>query len=159
MTSTDAFALKDSNLNAFLFADVGTELNGSTLTVLSVLARLGQDPWLEAAKWANLPKAAATDRLAQSIGKMPLGPRSLADTNAIAATLILLLPSRTHTPGRSIRATVTASVMPNWLPIAFLGISLLMGLAFSLTSAPVAPAGAATPNALKIGSTPPAAPR
>ncbi len=53
MTSTDAFALKNSDLNTFLFADVGTELNGSALTILSVLARLGEDPWAEAARWAK----------------------------------------------------------------------------------------------------------
>ena len=44
MASTDAFTLKNSDLNAFLYADVGTEMNGSVLTMLSVLARLGQDP-------------------------------------------------------------------------------------------------------------------
>ena len=38
MTTSDAFALKNSGLNAFLFAEVGTELNGSPLTILSVLA-------------------------------------------------------------------------------------------------------------------------
>ena len=64
MTSTDAFALKNSDLNAFLFADVGTEMNGSALTMLSVLARLGQDPWAEAARWTAKQKAAAIDCLA-----------------------------------------------------------------------------------------------
>jgi hypothetical protein len=80
VTSTDAFALKNSDLNAFLFAEVGTELNGSALTILSVLARLGQDPWAEAARWAKMPKAAAIDSLAQSIGKMPLSSQALAET-------------------------------------------------------------------------------
>jgi hypothetical protein len=153
VTSTDAFALKNSNLNAFLFADVGTELNGSTLTILSVLARLGQDPWMEAAKWTNLPKAAAINCLAQSIGKMPLDERALAETGATASRLILLLPVQTQTPGQSIRAAVTASAMPNWVPIAFLCISLLMGLALSMTPAPVAPAGATTPIAQAIDHT------
>jgi hypothetical protein len=50
----DHVALQNSDLNPFLYADVGTELNGSTLTMLSVLARLGKDPWVEAARCAAL---------------------------------------------------------------------------------------------------------
>ena len=96
MTSTNAFALKNSDLNAFLFADVGVELNGSALTILSVLARLGQDPWAEAARWAKLPKTAAIDCLAQCIGKMPLGPQALAEAFATASSLVQLLPVRTR---------------------------------------------------------------
>jgi len=97
--STDAFALKNSNLNAFLFADVGTELNGSTLTILSVLARLGLDPWAEAARWAKMPSAAAIDCLAQGIGKMPLSPQALAETFATASSLVKLLPAQTQPVG------------------------------------------------------------
>ena len=105
---------------------------------------------MEAAKWTNLPKAAAIDCLARSIGKMPLDTRALTETGETAARLILLLPTQTQTPGQSIRAAVTASAMPKWLPIAFLCASLLMGMAFSMTSTPVAPAGAATPVAQTI---------
>jgi hypothetical protein len=47
----DAFALKNSGLNGFLYADVGPELNGCALTVLSMIARLGQVPWAQAARW------------------------------------------------------------------------------------------------------------
>ncbi len=79
MSHPDAFALKNSGLNEFLFAEIGTELNGSPLTILSILARLGQDPWAEAARLTKLPKAAMIDYLAQSIEKMPLGPRALTD--------------------------------------------------------------------------------
>lgn len=49
-TRSDVFALKKSGLEAFLYADVGIEANGSMLTILSLLARLGKDPWTEAAK-------------------------------------------------------------------------------------------------------------
>jgi hypothetical protein len=150
VTSTDSFALKSSNLNPFLFADVGTEINGSTLTMLSVLARLGQDPWAEAARWTTLPRAAALECLTQSIGKMPLDQLALAERRATAARLILLLPVQAQAPGRSMRRAVAASALPNWAPIAFLCAFLLMGLAFSVTSAPVGPAGAATPSAQTI---------
>ena len=36
------FALRDLSLNAFLFSDVGVEANGTSLTILSLLARLGK---------------------------------------------------------------------------------------------------------------------
>jgi hypothetical protein len=150
VTSTDAFVLKNSNLNPFLFADVGTETNGSALTMLSVLARLGQDPWVEAARWTTLPKAAAIDCMARSINKMPLDPAALAERRATAARLILLLPGQIQTPGQTIRAAVTASSMPGWIPVAFLCVSLLIGLAFSVTSAPIAPAGTAAPFAQTV---------
>jgi len=149
VTSTDAFALKNSELNAFLYADVGTELNGSVLTMLSVLARLGQDPWAEAARLTTLPKGAAIDVLTQTIREMPLGSRALAETIATASRLLLLLPVQVQSPGQSIRAAVTASAVP----IAFLCAFLLMGLGISMTSAPEAPAGAAMPVAQAIDHT------
>ena len=159
MTSTNALALKNSDLNAFLYADVGTEQNGSVLTMLSVLARLGQDPWAEAARLTTLPKAAAIDGLAQSIRKMPLDTQALAETNATASRLLLLLPVQTQSPGQTIRAVVSASARPNWVPIAFVCASLLMCLAVSMTSAPVAPAGATMPIAQAIDHTSTITPR
>lgn len=64
-------ALRDSSLNAFLFSDVGMEPNGNGLTILSLLARLGKDPWEEAAAWARKPKDAAICLLTDSISQMP----------------------------------------------------------------------------------------
>ena len=112
MTSTDAFALKDSSLNVFLYADVGIEANGSALTILSILARLGQDPWAEAARWTTLPKAAAIDCLARCIAKMPLDQRALAQTNETASRLFLLLPVQVQNPGQTIRSAIAASAVP-----------------------------------------------
>jgi hypothetical protein len=154
VTSTDAFALKNSDLNAFLFADVGTELNGSALTMLSVMARLGQDPWAEAARLTTLPKAAAIDGLVQSIRKMPLSPRALGEAIATASRLLSLLPVRVQGPGQSIRAAVTTSAVPNWVPIALTCAALLMGVAVSMTSTPVAPARPVIPIAQSIDHTP-----
>ena len=98
MAAADVFVFKNSGLNAFLFAEVGTELNGSPLTILSVLARLGQDPWAEAANWAKLPKSATIDRLAQSISQMPLSPQALGEARTTATRLIKLLPSQVARP-------------------------------------------------------------
>lgn len=88
------FALDHSDLNEFLFADVGTELNGMTLSVLSLLARIGGDPWKEAGRLASMPQTAAAATLAQIIASMPMTIWSLSDATAIAARLVRLLPSR-----------------------------------------------------------------
>jgi hypothetical protein len=93
MASSDAFALRRSGLNEFLYAPVGTEANGMTLSVVSLLARLGSDPWLEAGRLAALPQSEATESLAHSIVSMPTSRWSLPSATVIAAGLITLLPT------------------------------------------------------------------
>ena len=150
MTSTNAFALKNSDLNAFLFADVGTELNGSALTILSVLARLGQDPWIEAARWAKLPKAAAIDCLAQSIGKMPMSPEALAKTAATASSLVQLLPAQTRDARQSVSETSTAPTVRELAPMVLLGLSLILGFMVNMIANHSSTATATTPTAQTI---------
>jgi hypothetical protein len=127
MAQTDAFALKNSGLGPFLFSEVGTEANGSGLTILSILARLGQDPWVEAAKWAKLPQAAMVERLAQCMAQMPLDPQAQAAAPATAARLFGLLPTQgaalpaAHHPMQNLQ---------QFLPMllcAALAISLMLG--------------------------------
>ncbi|HTI79566.1 MAG TPA: hypothetical protein VL614_03860 [Acetobacteraceae bacterium] len=95
MASSDAFALRRSGLNEFLFAPIGTEANGMTLSVVSLLARLGNDPWREAGRLAALPVSEATKSLAHSIVSMPASRWSLPSATVIAAGLIALLPTQT----------------------------------------------------------------
>jgi hypothetical protein len=97
MTTRDAGVLQRSDLNAFLFADVGVEANGMVLSVLSTLARRGVDPWQEAGRLAKLPRAAAIDGLARIIAGMPASPWSIQNGMAIASQLVLLLPPRGST--------------------------------------------------------------
>jgi hypothetical protein len=132
MATSDAFALQRSGLNPFLFAEVGTELNGSTLTILSVLARLGQDPWAEAAKWTKLPKATIVDRLAQSIAQMPLSSQAISEARNTASRLILLLPSQVARPVESPAESRTSPkmVLPNWVVPAVCCAAVALGVAF-----------------------------
>lgn len=143
----DAFALKNSGLDPFLFAEVGTEQNGSPLTVLSTLARLGKDPWAQAAEWVRMPQAAAAACLTQSIAQMPLCPLALAEAPVTAKRLVILLPSRTGTIGQigagqtgagqtrtgqtrteQIASRVANELkIPAWLPMA--AFCVIMGLA------------------------------
>ena len=150
MTSTNAFALKNSDLNTFLFADVGTELNGSALTILSVLARLGQDPWAEAARWAQLPKAAAIECLARSIGKMPMEPQAIADNGATAARLILLLPGQNRDSGQRISTAISKSTMGAWAPIAFFILAIAAGWVVNLMAPAISPAGPSAPTVQNV---------
>jgi hypothetical protein len=152
MATSDAFALKNSGLNAFLFAEVGEELNGSPLTILSVLARLGKDPWAEAGKWVNMPRAAILERLTQSISQMPLSPQALTDARATAARLILLLPSHTPAPRPSEGVTVGKSVVPKWVLIAICVTAVGLGFAFNMIpssnqTGPIAPLNGSQPKA------------
>src|ERR1700693_2122438 len=66
------FSLLHSDLNDFLFASVGEEQNGVTLSVVSGLTRLGLDPWEEAARLTPLPKARAAEALATLIARLPI---------------------------------------------------------------------------------------
>ena len=93
MSSPDVFALRRSRLNDFLFTAVGTEANGMTLSVVSVFARLGNDPWLEASRLARLPRSEATESLARSIAGMPTSSWPLEAAIEIAEGLIPLLPT------------------------------------------------------------------
>jgi hypothetical protein len=74
-----------------LFASIGTEAGGSRLTVLSALARLGEDPWAKAASWARMPEAASAAALAVAIAQMPVTPEDRLAAADTAARLIKLL--------------------------------------------------------------------
>ena len=153
MATSDAFALKNSGLNTFLFAEVGTELNGSPLTILSVLARLGQDPWAEAAKWAKLPKSAMIDRLAQSIAQMPLSPQAIGDARATASRLVQLLPSTVVRPAEA--PAVSKRVVPKWVLMVICGAAVALGFAFTMmpaSSPTMMPASSPTQTMTPLGA-------
>jgi hypothetical protein len=107
---SEIFALQHSDLNAFLYADVGTERNDMALRVMSVLARLGMDPWTEAEYLANLPTEEAVGRLTGVVSAALRGTPSMSkpDVESVVRRLISLLPDRTAgggarvLPGRGI---------------------------------------------------------
>lgn len=88
------YSLGHSEYNAFLFAAVGEEKTGMPLTVLTALARLGVDPWQEAARLADLSKEAAQRTFAATIAKLPEGDWKASDSEAIARRLLSWLPGR-----------------------------------------------------------------
>jgi hypothetical protein len=129
MPTSDAFALKNSSLNEFLFAEVGNEVNGTPLTVLSLLARLGKDPWTEAARFARLPRAAMIDHLVAVISQMPLCQQALTDAHATAVRVVSLLPSQAP----SIAAISGGKArFPGWVPFAVFGALVACGIAYEM---------------------------
>lgn len=99
MTLRPQYSLINSEFNEFLFAAVGDGNNGSELTVLSALTRLGFDPWGEAARLSDLPKGAAAGALAAALSALPEGDWKVSDTGAIAARLVDRLPGRSASAG------------------------------------------------------------
>ena len=147
MADTNVFSLQYSSLNGFLFADVGVEANGMTLSVLSTLARRGMDPWQEAERLAKLPRTEAVDGLAQIIATTPTSRWSLLDARAIASRLVALLPAPGAGPYNASSAqTATKPTMTRGRILVLASAALLFGLTlnffFSHRAAP--PDSAAT---------------
>jgi hypothetical protein len=92
MTPAASVSFFRSELNDFLYAPIGEQRNEMPISVLSALARLNVDPWLEATELSKLSTDAAIQRLASLIGRLPGGRWAQTDSRAIAARLIVLLP-------------------------------------------------------------------
>jgi hypothetical protein len=116
----------------FLFALIGDDENGASLSVLSALTRLGLDPWHEGALLANLSRAAAARSLEPLLARLPPGNWQHAEIPAIASRLVQLLPvrgervSRIPGPARETRSSVAV-----WLIRAMclaLGAAALLGV-------------------------------
>lgn len=120
------YSMHYSEFNEFLFASVGEENGGQELTVLSAFARLGLDPWGEAARLSELSNDVAIGALAATIAKLPRGDWKKSDTQSIAARLVNFLPRRRSLPARpqntmSIDNQKPISVVrsrPVWIAIA-----------------------------------------
>src|SRR5215831_10355889 len=92
MTLRRSFHPLRTDLDRFLFAAVGDEIDGIPLSVISALSRLGLDPWQEAGRLSSLSNREAIEQLARLIAELPGRFRSLDETREIADRLIQLLP-------------------------------------------------------------------
>jgi len=121
MPQSEISALQHSDLNPFLYADVGTEPNGMMLQVMSALARLGLDPWTEAERLAHLPIEEAVRGLSRVVsGALPGGhPDVTTDAGLIARRLIALLPDRKSAGGAPLppRSGVTFGRAALWITL------------------------------------------
>lgn len=142
MSARNALAHRPE-LDDFLFAAIGEERNGMSLTVVSALGRLGLDPWMEADRFSAMSKTAAAQLLAPMLARLPEGLWPAADTQAIAGRLVKLLPA----PSES-----TAPDARKPLPIA----SLLLGAALLVTVVLAMTVGRDLSPGKLFGSAPPA---
>ncbi|KGM36061.1 hypothetical protein P409_00920 [Inquilinus limosus MP06] len=132
MPDTDVFRLRQSNLNAFLFADVGAESNGMPLSVVSMLGRLGGDPWVTAGRLAGQPRDAAVLELAEIITGTAQADRSSGEIMAIAARLASLLPSVEPRTARRAPLPGTQSPAPGRWSGGALAVLVLAAVAAAL---------------------------
>jgi hypothetical protein len=91
MTSSASIFGHKSEFDPFLCAPVGEERNGMLLSVLSALARLDVDPWLEAATLTKMPSKDAALRLTSLLLSLPSEAATLLAPSTVLR-LIALLP-------------------------------------------------------------------
>jgi hypothetical protein len=119
MTSSASVCGLTPEFDDFLFARINADSEEAPLSMLSVLARLGLDPWEEAAKLAQLPHASAVQRLVSLIAAIP---SAYPDAGTVSNRLIGLLPSP---PGQTARR-------PKFGFSDLLSTRLGVGIAFAL---------------------------
>ena len=97
----------NSDLNGFLFADIGPQPNGLPLTVLSLLALDGLDPWEEAERLSRMSRSAAVSFLVSEINRAPACHRSNIDVTDLASRIVARLPL--HEPVKPVDVTFAGS--------------------------------------------------
>ena len=88
---------RPTEFDQFLYAPVGQDRNGHSVTVLSTLARLDLDPWTETAALAALGHDAACLRIRLLLARSWDVPARENDRAQMARKLTLLLPRKSPT--------------------------------------------------------------
>lgn len=81
-----------SSFDEFLFADIGEQPNGLPLTILTLLARGGLDPWAEAERLSRMARPAAVSCMIAEINRAPAGYCRRGDVGELAKSLVARLP-------------------------------------------------------------------
>ena len=131
MTLRQSFRPLRPDLDRFLFAQVGNEVEGVPLSVISALTRLGLDPWEEAGRLSSFSDREAAEQLARLIGDLRGHIDHLRDAREIATGLVALLPGRGATPAW----TPQVEIRPRFWPQSFPKLSQVWIACFVLTAA------------------------
>jgi hypothetical protein len=131
MTMRAGFNMHHSDLQEFLFAPIWNEKNGTPLSILSALARLGMDPWGEAARLADMPRAGAASALAAILAKLPRSEAEVPDYARISQHLVQFLPEGGSKPsdGKLGNGAGNGSMRAAGSIISFQNIGLILALA------------------------------
>ena len=138
MTPTASIPPLGSEFNDFLFALVGEDRNGMPLSVVSVLARMDLDPWVEAANLADLPAEAAARKLASWLDALSDPGLKPASPDTRAVRLIALLPRRVtpNSPPPLDRTGAVAAARPQaFIKTILVAIYLILSLGIQLVMA------------------------
>ena len=116
MTLHRSFRPLRPDLDRSLFAQVGNEVDGVPLSVVSARTRLGLDPWEEATRLCSFSEREAAEQLTCLLADLPGHTDRLRDTRQTAADLVSLLPeggsSSTRMPQAQIQPRFWAENFP-----------------------------------------------
>ena len=128
----NVFPIGPSPLARFLQTPVGVEDNGMELSVLSALARLGKDPWAEAARLADLPSLLRWTGL-QAPSSVLSGPGwPVAEAAAAARRLVNLLPAHARRDVPAQPGAKTARVRGRQTSLMLAGAAVMFAVLFGL---------------------------
>jgi hypothetical protein len=135
MTHAALAPLIGPEFDQFLGAAIGEDRNGTTLSVLSALARLDVDPWREAASLARMSREAAAERLTALIDALPHDEASEVESKASPADLVALLP-KSKTPGfpTSDNAFVANGFRPRPMLVGLGALVLMLLIVFAMSA-------------------------
>lgn len=127
MTVRPDYALSRARYTPFLFTVVGTERadarnSGEEITVLTALARIGLDPWQEAARLSVLPRLEAARSLAATFTNLPDTRWDRGDAAGTAQRMIDTLPE----VSRSAPAVPGSWIFLSWRFWAGVGLVLAL---------------------------------
>jgi len=158
MTLRQPFRPLRPDLDKFLFAAVGDEVDGIPLSVVSALTRLGLDPLAEAVRLSSLrapdktrsseSQAAdslgtervligalshreAVEQLARLIAELPGSSRTFGEAREIAGSLVNLLPKHDASP----KSTPQIQIRPRFFRPRLRQLSLIWVICFVLAAA------------------------
>ena len=127
MTVLPDYALSRARYTPFLFTIVGTEgkdakNRSEDITVLTALARMGIDPWQEAARLALLPRVEAAESLAATFVNLPDTHWALGDAAGTAQRIVDTLPKLSDRAP----AAVGSWIFLTWRFWAAMGLALAL---------------------------------
>ena len=99
------------DFDRFLYAPVGDDQQGGLLSVVSALARVGVDPWEQAALLTRMPLDGAVEALSVLLAKLPAGSGRPVDPFPLATHLVSLLPHAAHQSAPPAHAAVSQTGM------------------------------------------------
>lgn len=128
MSASDVLHPDGSDYDAFLFAELGEDRTGATVTVLSALARLDLEPWTEARELSRLAREDAQVRLTTHFEAITDIPALALASEGRAAKMVSLLPKRAPLRvSKPLEAGTKNSlkVSISWTTMALVGIVVL----------------------------------